>query len=351
VSVPPVSIVLLNWNGWRDTIECLESIQRLDYPNWNVVVCDNASTDDSVAHIRDWAQGTQGVVFHGPPELRHLVDPPAHKPVAVTELSGEQASRGAGDFSHRSILIIRNTDNGGFAAGNNSGLRQVREAGVAKYSWILNNDTIVAEDSLSKLVAIAESTDKVGAVGATIYEYRMPNEVQHAAGGGFGPWNSFGTYPKTVGTRSSPSGDQEADIDFITGSSILVPVATVGKIGLIAEEYFMYGEDVDYSLRIRQAGLKLLYAPEARVWHKGGASIGHRSPRHDYYAVRNALHLVAKYYPRLKPVTMTHLMYQVVLPKIVRGQWDRLAVVLRAYRDHVAGVFGRGMTDVETARS
>ena len=341
---PAVSIVLLNWNGWRETIECLESIFRLDYPSWNVVLCDNASTDDSIARIRAWAAGRERVPFGGPAKLRDLVEPPVAKPISVRELSRAEAERGEGQLSNRSIVVIRNTENAGFASGNNIGLRYAQRLG-ARYVWILNNDTIVGVDSLSKLVACAKATEGVGAVGATIYEYFSPEEVQLAAGGGFGPWHSFGTYPKKVGSRRAPSGAREADVDFIAGSSLLVPVETITRVGLIAEQYFMYGEDVDYSLRIRRAGLKLLYAADAHVWHKGGAAIGHRSARHDYYAIRNALHLVAKYHPRSMPLTMTYLLYRVVLPKIVRGQWHRLAVVQRAYRDYAAGVFGPAVID------
>lgn len=347
----PVSILVLNWNGWRDTIECLESVLHLDYPSWNAVVCDNASTDDSIARIREWASGARDVGFEGPEPLRHLVAPQAKRPIGVTELSREQAERGEAAFAHRGLVIVRNSENSGFAAGNNVGLRHIQSVGVARYVWILNNDTVVAPSSLTKLVSTAASTERVGAVGATIYEYFAPTDVQHAAGGGFGPWHSLGTTPKSVGSRASAAGGVEADIDYITGASVLIPLETIARVGLISDEYFMYGEDVDYSLRIRQAGLKLLYAAAAQVWHKGGAAIGHGSPRHDYYAVRNALHLVAKYHPRMTPLSLTYLFYRVVLPKLARGQWSRLAIVARAYRDYASGVFGAAVVEGKSLRS
>jgi GT2 family glycosyltransferase len=342
---PLVAIVLLNWNGWRETIECLESIFRLDYPSWSVIVCDNASTDDSLNRIRQWASGRESVRYSGPQELRHLVEPPARKPIALTEISVAETERHDGSLPERALVIIRNDQNAGYAAGNNVGARYARRLG-ARYVWILNNDTVVAPDSLSKLIACAESTPNVGAVGATIFEYHAPREIQFAAGGDFGPWHSFGIYRKRVGTRSSPSGSPEADVDFITGCSLLLSGDAIDRVGPIAEQFFMYGEDVDYSLRIRRAGMKLLYAAQAQVWHQGGASMEHRSARHDYYAIRNALHLVAKYHPRMIPVTMLYLAYRVVLPKIARGEWSRLSVVRRAYRDYATGVFGKAVTDV-----
>jgi GT2 family glycosyltransferase len=338
---PPVAIVLLNWNGWRQTIECLESLFRLEYPSWSVVVCDNASTDESIERIREWAAGRQPVEFHGPPELRSLVEPATPKPIALHEKSRADAEKDTTPFSAGEAVIVRNDANGGYAAGNNVAVRYAQRRG-ARYVWILNNDTVVAPASLSKLVACAEASDNVGAVGATIFEYRAPRLIQFAAGGVFGPWHSFGVYPKRVGSRPSRSGSPEADIDFITGCSLLVSAQAIDRVGPIPEQYFMYGEDVDYSMLIRRAGLKLLYAPDAEVWHQGGASMEHRSALHDYYAIRNALHLVAKYHRRLMPLTMAYLAYRVVLPKLVRGQWRRLSVVRRAYRDYASGVFGKG---------
>jgi GT2 family glycosyltransferase len=289
MSAPLVSVILLNWNGWRDTIDCLESLFRQDYPNWNVVVCDNASTDDSVDRIREWA-GARPVTIH---------------------------ATGA---------------NLGFAAGNNAGIRYAMSRWSPAFVWVLNNDTAVAPDALSRMVARAGTSDRVGAVGATIFEYESRDVVQFAAGGGFGPWHCFGVPNR--GTREA------TDLAYITGASILLPAATIEKVGLIDERYFMYGEDVDYSFRIRAAGLQLVHAPDAHIWHKGGASMGQRSPGQDYYAVRNSLYLVAKYYPGMTPISLSYLLYRSVVPKMARGQWRRLGVLWRAFRDYLRGVSG-----------
>jgi GT2 family glycosyltransferase len=338
--LPPVTILLLNWNGWRDTVECLESLFRLDYPQWNVVVCDNASTDGSVDRIRAWAEGKSKLATTTPSELRHLVDPPTPKPIPFTELSRAQAETTASSFVDRSITVIHNGENRGFAAGNNVGLRHILLSQTAKYVWILNNDVVVARDALRELVLSGESGSNVGGVGGTMYEYANSEKVDSAGGGTFAPWRGMGVTVTRAGTRASSNGESEPALDFLTGGCLLVPLVSISRVGLMDESYFMYGEDVDFSLRMRQAGLKLAYAPAARVWHKGGASTIHRSARHDYYIVRNSLHLVRKYYPKMLPIATMYIVYQCALPKMVRRQWQRLSVLRRAYRDFLDGVFG-----------
>jgi GT2 family glycosyltransferase len=121
---------------------------------------------------------------------------------------------------------------------------------------------------------------------------------------------------------------------------MLMRVETVRQVGGFDERYFMYCEDVDLSLRIRAHGLRIALAADAEMWHKHGASMGHRSPRHDYYLTRNALLVVHKFYPRMLPAAMLFSVYRCVLPKVIRGQWGRLRAVRGAYRDFFSFVRG-----------
>jgi GT2 family glycosyltransferase len=338
-ALPPVTVLLLNWNGWRDTVECLESLFRLDYPRWNVIVCDNASTDDSVDRIRSWANGQLQVALETPVTLRHLVDPPVAKPIPFGERSAATGSI-PGSFEPRSVSLMRIDENLGFAGGNNVGLRHLMSTKAAKYVWILNNDVVVAPDSLTRLIACAEADTRIGGVGGTLYEYSDPSTIQNRAGGRFAAWQGVSVPLKQVRMRVSARGDREQAIDFLSGTCLLAPIEVIRRVGLIDEKYFMYAEDVDYSLRIRDAGFSLAYAPDASVWHKGGASTVHRSAAHDYYIVRNSLHLVRKYHPNMLPIATLYIGYQCVLPKVARREWARLAVLRNAYRDFRAGVFG-----------
>jgi GT2 family glycosyltransferase len=334
-----VAILVLNWNGWRDTIECLESLFRLDYPAFSVVLCDNASTDGSTGQIIAWARGDSLFGNGVEARLRHLSDPPVPKPIELVEYSRQEAESGVLPPTDAPLILIHNGSNGGFAGGTNVGLRYLYSQPRFKYVWVLNNDIVVAPDSLRHLVEGAEATDGLGGAGATLFEYREPDVVQIAGGGVFQPWRGFPRPLTRLRSGSTASVDLET-LDYVSGGCMLAPLAQLARIGTIDEGYFMYGEDVDLSLRIRRAGLSLAHIPRAHAWHKGGGATGYGNPRHDYYIVRNNLHLVKKYFPRMLPVTLAYAIYRSVLPKIVRGQWRRLGAVWRAFRDFRAGVVG-----------
>jgi GT2 family glycosyltransferase len=175
-------------------------------------------------------------------------------------------------------------------------------------------------------------------VGATLLEYSLPDVVQAAGGGRLVAWQGL---PRPHSSTGKPRGSHEARhpdrLDFITMGCMLVPVAVLERVGLIDERYFIYCEDIDYSLRVRRAGLRIGFAADAEVWHKGSASMVPGSAKHDYNMVRSSLLLVGKFYRPLMPLAFLHSAVRCAAPKIVRRQPDRLRAVLRAYRDVAAG--------------
>jgi GT2 family glycosyltransferase len=336
---PRVAVLLLNWNGWKDTIECLESVLRLSYPHVSVVLCDNASTDGSVDKIRAWAAGTLSAEFSTPSALRDLVEPAIEKPIPIRELTRVEFENGA-QLADGELTIIHNVGNLGFAGGNNVGLDFIRRNELAEYVWILNNDILVAPDSLTELMREARTNPSHGGIGATLFEYATPEEVQSVAGGLFPAWKGLSIPLKRMKYVGAKNGGTCPVLDYLSAGCMLVPTRVLTTVGLLDESYFMYAEDVDYSLRMRRAGLSLGFAPLAKVWHKGGGAVGHRSARHDYYIVRNSLQLVREYHPRMLPIATAYVAFRCALPKVVRGQWTRLAVLRRAYSDFKSGAFG-----------
>src|SRR5450830_954663 len=127
MQAPLTYIVLLNWNGWKDTIECLESVFRLDYPHFRVIVCDNASRDGSLDHIKAWADGRQAAAASSV-VLRSAARPLA-KPVAWVEYDREQAERGGDAHEQAPLVLIQTGANLGFAGGNNVGVRYAQARG------------------------------------------------------------------------------------------------------------------------------------------------------------------------------------------------------------------------------
>lgn len=338
--LPHVAVLVLNWNAWGHTIECLESLFRMDYPNFSVVLCDNASADGSAGKIRDWARGSWVPSLDMDPAHAALSDPPVPKPIPLAEYTRADAEAGGHDDRDARLILINNGGNLGFAGGNNVGLRYLVHRGDVKYVWILNNDIVVARDALRRLVESAESVPGVGGVGGTLYVYSRPSTIEAAGGGAFSRWN---LYPVPLrSARGKPIGKSGAfdGLDFVSGGCLLTPLDAIRRIGLIDESFFLYGEDVDYSIRIRRAGLKLVYAPAARVWHRGGGATNYGSPKHDYYTVRNTLTLVRKHHPGAMPLALAQTLFRCTLGKALRGERERLRAVYRAWSDFRSGVVG-----------
>ena len=218
-------IILLNWNGWRDTVECLESLLRLGDDNFRIVVCDNASSDDSWEQIKAWAQG--GIAVRAPNrELDRFSSPPVRKPVAYCELSGAAADLGAIGADTR-LILIQTGANLGFAAGSNVGLRLALKDRDCEFCWLLNTDTVVAPDSLAALRKTVKQNPDIGICGSLTFSYYSPNEVQAMGGKSYNYWTS------RVRTLPSTSVDQlpvpHGSLDFVNGASMFAQLADFWK--------------------------------------------------------------------------------------------------------------------------
>jgi GT2 family glycosyltransferase len=247
-AAPFVYIIVLTWNGKEDTLECLRSLQKVTYPNFKVLLVDNASSD-----------GTADVVQNEFPNVE----------------------------------IIINASNLRFAGGNNIGIEKALDQG-AEYILLLNNDTVVEEDFLSHLVDAAENNVHVGMVGPKIYFHSDPNRLWYA-GGKIEWWKGWISH---VGVRENDVGqyNTQSATDYITGCCLIVKREVAKKIGLLDESYFIYGEDADWCLRTARAGYSLLYAPRAIIWHKLSVSAGgHLSWFKNWNKFKSQLRLMIRY--------------------------------------------------------
>jgi GT2 family glycosyltransferase len=287
-----VFIVILNWNGWQDTAACVESCLASDYPGYRIIVVDNGSTDDSVSHLKQ---------------------------------------------KFPDLDIIENDANLGFGGGNNVGIGQALASG-ADYIWLLNNDTLVAPDSLSKLVYLAEGNAAIGMVGSKIFYYGHPQKIWYA--GAY--WTADGGNISYRGYDQEDAGlyDEPCEVDFITGCSMLAKAALIRQIGLMPEEFFLYWEDSSWSRTAVEHGWKLYYEPESRVWHKVSASVGDRSALQWYYYTRNHCLFVERHARgKLLRHIVNHQWYQ--LRKAWREQNMAAANgILAGLRDYLLRRFG-----------
>lgn len=330
--------VIVNYNGWRDTIECLESLLRSDYPDLRVIVCDNGSRDESLVRLRAWATGTETPPSTTPDELRPLTHPPIAKPTAIREYRADRTDGAVAEARHGVISLVDVGANLGFAGANNLALRQLAALKLNGYAWLLNNDTVVASDALSRMVATAQADPRAGAMGCTILKYHEPDRVETLGGAVVSRWHGMTQMLGAGSPRSAPR-DGSRSMDFVSGCCMLVRTDTLREVGVLDDRYFIYAEDTDWGMRITAAGFTLGYCPAAEIWHKGSTTMGKRSPLQDYHSVHSTLLLVHKHHPRRLPFAAAISLVRCLLPKIPRGQWQRLGAVLRAYRDFSRRLF------------
>lgn len=224
--LPYVVISIVNWNGKADTLACLDSLQQVDYPERQIILVDNGSTDGTVEAVR-----------------RAFPD----------------------------VRLICNRENLRYARANNQAITLALQQG-ADYVLLLNNDTRVAPDFLTHLVARAESDSRIGMVGAKIY-YEAPGQRIWYAGGRVSLWRGKIWH---VGLRRPDAGqyDEATEVEYITGCCLLASRQCIETVGLLDEDFYMYAEDVDWCYRARRAGFRLMYEPRAKVWHKISSSTG-----------------------------------------------------------------------------
>jgi len=232
---PKVSIIILNWNGLKDTIECLDSLKKITYSNYEIVVVDNASGKDEA----DLLQKKYGGY----------------------------------------IRTIKTKKNLGFAGGNNVGIRRVLKEGKSKYVLLLNNDTVVEPNFLDELVKVGEQNDKIGMIGGKIYYYYQRDRLWYGGG-----------RINLLALRAPHDTKEFSDVrntNFITGCLMLIKTKVFEKIGLLSEDYFLTVEDWDFSYRVgKKFNMKI--TPYAAIYHKvSTATGGEKSPFNTYYCHRN----------------------------------------------------------------
>lgn len=247
---PLVVIVILNWNGKTDTLECLASVSGLQYPNHHVIVVDNGSVDGSVEAIAN---------------------------------------------AYPQVTIMPTGANLGFAEGNNVGIRAALDAGAA-YVMLLNNDTEIAPDCLDHLLATCAERPKAGVIGPRVFYMHERTRV----------WFEEAEWNREKADFIYPGQDKDGaelpqkphSTEYVCGAAMMFRAEVARNIGLLDPRFFLVYEESDWCFRARRAGYECLTVPKARIWHKIGTSFGgEESPLRTYFAVRNRLLWIEKNQP------------------------------------------------------
>jgi GT2 family glycosyltransferase len=327
-------VVILNWNGWSDTLGCLESVLQLAYDNLCIVVCDNGSTDGSVPRILEWVEARL-------PFCRRAARFTSLTATDAAAARGIESATGQADAVN--LVLIQIQANLGFAGGNNVGLRFALARGDLDYAWLLNNDTVVAPDSLTHLVARIRETPDAGICGSTLLHFDEPRTVQ-ARGARYNKWLSR---VRHVSSPSDPNAEIDEDeyartIQFVVGASILVSRNFLEDVGLINERYFLYFEELDWTLRA--AGrYRFAYSSRSLVYHRGGAATGastaKKSSTGEYYGTRGRILFTRSFYFYALPTVLLAIGIS-ALVQFLRGHGALAKVVLTAAADGLRGRTG-----------
>ncbi|MEV4609870.1 glycosyltransferase family 2 protein [Neorhizobium sp. LMR1-1-1.1] len=286
-----IAIIVLNWNGWRDTNPCLESLLKLENEDLHVYVCDNASSDESIDRIRAWVENDIA-------QVNNLRREAGGSEFTVRDLFDLTPAGGEGKLppvlGTNSLTLLQTGRNGGYAFGNNVGMRLALNDDC-EYFWIINNDTEVEPDALTWLHRRIVENPDIGICGSTLVYAGQRDRIQALGGAKFLPMKgrSYALGGFTLHKDPIDADAIETEISFVNGASMFVSRDFLTQVGLMKEEYFLYWEEIEWSMRAR-GRFRLGYAPKSVVYHKVGASIGTKdegesSPLSDYYMHRNQI--------------------------------------------------------------
>ena len=285
-------VIVLNWNGYADTIECVKSCLGLDYPSFHIVVVDNCSDDNSESILK---------------------------------------------MEFPQLAVLQTGKNLGYAGGNNVGIRYALDK-KADYIWLLNNDTVVDPKALTELVKAAESEPAAGMAGSKILFYSEPTLIHYAGGmvdADLGISEHIGIYQK-----DNHQFDALSETGYITGCSLLVKRSLIEAIGFMDEAYFLYFEESEWCLRAKKHGFRLLYVPGSLVYHKESASTRKVGGAATYYMTRNRLYFISRNGTDAKWLTRFQVDLVTLLKHTFHRDFVQVRSMLAAYRHWITGYAG-----------
>jgi len=248
---PSVAIIIVNWNGKQDTIDCIESFKKQNYPNYKIILVDNGSTDHSAEEIKE---------------------------------------------KFEAVIVIQTGSNLGYGGGANKGIQYALDKGF-KYIFPINNDLVADENLLNELVRVGERDGGIGIISPKLLWYNDPATI--CAIGGKIDFNFFLQFPKHL-VNIPDDGKYSNEMEIDATGIFMIKESVIRNVGMFDTKFFLYLEDFDWCIRTRNAGYKIVCVPSALMWHKGTASGGNKyTPRSVYYNTRNRFLLARKHLARL----------------------------------------------------
>ena len=277
-----ISIITINYNGFKDTCDLIDSIPFNE--SLEVIVVDNASLRDEASKIQE---------------------------------------------KYPSVKVIRSKKNLGFAGGNNLGI----QAAHGKYIFLVNNDTVFKNFNILELIARLEFSPKIGVVCPKIRFAWDNNPIQYA---GYTHLSCISVRNKAIGFGEEDKGQYNAphSTPYAHGAAMMLKREVIDKVGLMPECYFLYYEEIDWSMMITRASYEIWYEPAFSIYHKESQSTGQNSPLRTFYITRNRLLLVKRNWPKgYKYLSYIYLIFIVALRDIIKyslkGKWSLVKAVFK----------------------
>ncbi|HWE84006.1 MAG TPA: glycosyltransferase family 2 protein [Terracidiphilus sp.] len=324
-----IAIILVNYKGASDTIECLESIRELNLPAGGaaVYVVENASPDDSLERLREWLHQAR-----------------------TSPGDGDTSADIRGTHGEIRVFLLRAEINRGFAAGCNLGLGGAYRDPSICYFWLLNNDTVVDPAAALELLACSRKHEDRSICGSTLLYYDDSRVVQAAAGAQYLPLIGRSRHVFKRKQFAEIARDTSPSFDYIIGASMFFSRSVLDTAGYLPERYFLYVEEADWCARARRCGISLDWARGSLVLHKEGRSTGadarfqKLSDDAFYYVSRNNLLFLWQRSRLFVPTALAYCLLQALSYRL-KGDRGKLDIVFRAYRD-----FWRLRKQTETLR-
>lgn len=321
-----VTILIVNYKNWTDTIECLESVLKCSYKDVQIVVVDNSPDTLSINNLIDWANGKTKVKETLYPTL---VFPEANKPLNYIYLTQDAYLKKDKHYG-ANIIFVKAKTNNGFAAANNIVLNKLlQQPKLGNYVFLLNNDTVIPTQTITNLVNSYKGTN-IGIAGCTLIEYYDSNKIQSVGG----VYNQlFGTTKQVLEGLSVTDFNNKVNntkIDYPAGAAMFLSIDVLQNIGILCEDYFLYYEELDWVKRASMS-YKTTYFKNCLVYHKGGVSIGSNKKSYiaDKFSIVNRINFAKKH--NKKYLIMVYLgAFLSIFKRVLSGQFTRALQLTKA---------------------
>lgn len=339
VTYPSVFVIVLNWNSWKQTIECLGNVFRSDYANYRVIVCDNNSQDGSLEYIKVWAEGRSDSLSSANDGSNAPYIPAIDGPLAYEHCTWPCVAQGTETPKGGTCLtLIQTGDNLGYGGGNNVGLRYAFRSNPATYALVLNSDVVIPSHFLTKAMnaVLYGPARNASVVGFPAYFHENPRRLECA-------------YLRDRFTRGAvhvtvlPEPNEGIPKDAMAHGAALA-IAPSSPVKFFPEEYFLYCEDADYCRQVIKSSGSIFIQLDNPVYHSGSKVVGAGSPLQIYYTRRSKLTYCRKYnLPIEYNIVLARMLYSALkgcLKSIVRRDRMSAKAYVLSYWHHLRGEKG-----------